>query len=211
MKKKIIATLFIVLSLVAALSACSAVTSGTSVLTGEIKQGVWSEDGKTFINEWSNIKFTMPEGFVPATEEQIEDMMKAGMETTGISDLAMMRVVYDFVASSPTGMPNITLAYESLKLNPALSTITEETYLDLLNEQFGEIEVQGFKYTEIERAKVRIADVDWSGASFSLNGIMYQDFYLHLQDGYMWQIIVTYDDTTAESVTDMLAGMTATK
>jgi hypothetical protein len=36
-----------------------------------IPTGIWSEDGKTFTNEWSNIKATLPDGWYDNTQEAL--------------------------------------------------------------------------------------------------------------------------------------------
>ncbi|MDR3149500.1 MAG: hypothetical protein LBT88_05750 [Oscillospiraceae bacterium] len=41
------------------------------ISTDEIQLGSWNEDKTIFVNEWSNIKFTLPDGFRAVTNEEI--------------------------------------------------------------------------------------------------------------------------------------------
>ena len=201
--------LVIVLSL--AVSSCSAVKSGVGeVMKGKIEQGAWSADGKTFTNEWSSIKFTMPAtGFTAASKEEIDEMMRVGMEAigqTGLNtDIAEMSMVYDFVVSADVGMPSLMLVYENIKFNAAVSKADENGYLDVLKTQLAQLEAQGYYYTEHGRSTVTIAGIEWRSASYSLNDVVMQDYYLHLSDGYMWQIVITYgNDSDSEAAVKVL-------
>ncbi|MDR0905669.1 MAG: hypothetical protein LBN00_05805 [Oscillospiraceae bacterium] len=39
-----------------------------------ITLGTWSSDGRTFVNEWSNITFTLPEGWFDFTADMQAEM-----------------------------------------------------------------------------------------------------------------------------------------
>ena len=208
----------LILALTLTLTSCASFKAGFSAaLKGDIQQGTWSDDGKVFTNEWSNIKFTMPgDGYVSAPKEQIDELMEAGAELVGqtgvAADITMMRIVYDFMVSDgSTNIPNITLIYENVGSNAALKNVDEAGYFDIMLTQFEQMESQGLSYTELNRSTASIADIEWVSASYSLNDIAKQDYYLHLSDGYMCQLIVTYNDSTAQAATDLLAGFSAAK
>ena len=210
--------LALVLASMLVLSSCASIKAGVGdALKGDIQQGAWSADGKVFTNEWSNLKFTMPdEGYVALAKEQIDEMMQAGMEATGqkgtVADIAMMRIVYDFVISAAdTGTPNVTLAYENVGNNAATKNIDENGYFDAMQTQFEQVAAQGLTYTELGRSTATIAGIEWKSSSYSLNDIANQDYYLHLSDGYMWQLIITYDSNFEQAAKDLIAGITSVK
>jgi hypothetical protein len=224
---KYIPKLFTALALSAALltlTSCGAFASGfreglEESQRGEIQVGAWSEDGKTFINEWSNIKFTMPaEGYTAATQEQINAMMEAGGEAVsqagGQSDAAVdlmrMRVVHDFmITGAGTGIPTMQLYYENVGINPAMNGLDESDYIDLMTSQFEPLASQGMIYTEVGRDTATIAGIEWTVGMYTINDAANLDYYLRLTDGYMWQLVVMYTQDTESGANDLLAAMSA--
>ena len=59
------------------LASCQAINDAVSErMLGGIQTGTWSEDGKTFINEWSNLSITLAAYWIPLRQfSQIKTMM----------------------------------------------------------------------------------------------------------------------------------------
>lgn len=75
-----------------------------------------------FQSEWLNLKFTPPETVVMNTEEELQSVMKQGQttleESSGVElgDDALSGTVYEMMASSISGFPNVSLVVEDASL-----------------------------------------------------------------------------------------------
>ncbi len=79
-------------------------------------------DGTTYVNEWANIKFTLPEGFSNADSEYYES------SENGTTDCGLFVV-------SDSSYDSLIIGFEKL---PAVPKIDEEEYMDIIMEQFDE-------------------------------------------------------------------------
>ena len=75
-----------------------------------------------FQSEWLNLKFTPPETVVMNTEEELQSVMKQGQttleEASGVElgEDALSGTVYEMMASSISGFPNVSLVVEDASL-----------------------------------------------------------------------------------------------
>ena len=73
-------------------------------------------------SEWLNLKFTPPETVVMNTEEKLESVMRQGQstleESSGmeLGEDALSGTVYEMMASSVSGFPNVSLVVEDASL-----------------------------------------------------------------------------------------------
>jgi hypothetical protein len=213
-------TLIPLVLLLLATTACSGTkeTDAQTSAKNDIQTGTWSEDGKVFTNEWSGIKFTLPDGYVAASEEELATMASANQEIIAEASndleasIAMARVAYDFLVqpSDGTGLPNMVLMYENIGLSVATKSLDENGYLDVMSIQFKEMESQGMVYSEVERTTATVAGAEWTCGKYSINdGIALNDFYMRKVDGVMYQLSITYSQDTADAAATLLSAITA--
>ena len=83
-----------------------------------------------FQSEWLNLKFTPPETVVMNTEKELQSVMKQGQstleESSGVElgEDALSGTVYEMMASSVSGFPNVSLVVE----DAALENMTVDQY-----------------------------------------------------------------------------------
>ena len=71
-----------------------------------------------FQSEWLNLKFTPPENIIMNSEEELQSVMKQGQDTLeessslDFSDDDLSGTVYEMMASSEAGFPNVSLVVE---------------------------------------------------------------------------------------------------
>ncbi len=179
---------------------------------GDIKAGSWSADGTVYTNEWSKLRFTMPaEGFVATPQEDIDAWTREGLESIGgNADLTMRSIVYDYlIYEESTGVPHIQLAYQNLGLDPATRNMDMNDFIEAMESEFEVLESQGLTNREVGRETETIAGVDWTVIRYIQNGTYNADYYLYLEDGYMWGLNILYTDDTANQARELLAGVTA--
>jgi hypothetical protein len=168
---------------------------------GDIQTGTWSEDGTVFTNEWSELKFTLPDGYVASSDEELAEM-----------SVDMPHAFYDFFVqpSDGTGFPNMLLIYENMAWSVATNSLDENRYFDVMSIQFKEMESQGTVYSEIERTTETVAGAEWACAKYSIDdGTDFQDYYMRKVDGVMYEVIVTYSEDTADAAATLLSAITA--
>ncbi len=197
--KKIFA-LLLVLVLAVSLAGCNA----KEIINKSLSRGV--VDGNVYTSEYIGVTFTKPDGWIYATDEEINELMGASAELLmGQSDyeaaVSDLFTVYDMMVTDPATNNNINIVYENLKLN-ASENMTAEEYIEIvktnltsateLSYSFGNIE--NVTLGGVEFAKL-LCDVDYLGI-ISMKQIMY----IKNIDGYMCGITVTIADGTDPSV-----------
>jgi hypothetical protein len=167
-----------------------------------ITTGAWSEDGLTFTNAWSDIKFTLPADWIASTPEEMEaqlavseDILVNGGNKTAF-DLAKLKTAYDFIIGGAVGLPNAILSYENLALSLGSSQMSAEDYYDVVAKQL--LAVEGMGYAEVGTTTTTLAGSDCFVATMSvMDGALYQDYYLRKIDKVIMVLILTYTDETA--------------
>lgn len=169
------------------------------------EKGVLTEDG--FESKYIGLRFTTPDGFIMATQEEINSAMEAGgqlmdMDTDSI-DYAKLTTAYEMMAAAPLGSPNVIVMVEKL----SLSGMTTQQYFDALKTQldataidytFGEgadsVEVAGQSYERI------IATASVSGQTLS------QSYMMRKNGDRMIGIIATYQPETEADLEALMSG-----
>ena len=181
-----------------------------------MKTGTWSDDGRVFTNEWSNLCVTIPEGYRSLSPEEIQEVAGFGedimVNNGGMSkqsyNFSKMRTVYDFIITTETGIPNYILMYENIALQSIIGNLDEEGYLNEVEKTLQKIDV--LTYTNIGTSIKKLAGDDWLVGTFSLaDGAAYQDYYLKKTGKIMIVFVVTYTDT--EIVDTFIGAITKAK
>lgn len=101
------------------------------------QKGTSTETG--FESEWLNLKFTPPENIIMNSEEELQSVMKQGQDTLeessslDFSDDDLSGTVYEMMASSETGFPNVSLVVE----DATQEDLTEDEYFAALQQMLG--------------------------------------------------------------------------
>jgi hypothetical protein len=188
---------------------------------GSIERGSWDESGNVFTNEWSNIKFTMPEGYIHSTDEEIDEMMKGaaeiykGEDSNAIEDLTVdlsqMRTIYDFFVKPTAGFVNVQLLYENLAFNQVED---EQAYIDTTKTQLEGLENSGMVFKMLGTSDASIAGKTWKKADFSLEtaGAEYvQEVYVRKTEegNVMYVLTLTYAPGEESQAAALMDGFSA--
>jgi predicted small secreted protein len=155
----------------------------------KIQIGMWAEDA--FTNEWSNIEFTLPEGYHIATVNEF-------YEKTGLTDSNTYnngnktipedaRTVFDILIVGDITKANFKIVYE-------VGLGTEEMYFEGLLSKLNETpdyqpEVVNNQIVEIGAEQYHMASL------YFANKDIYADWYLRENNGAMICLISTYENS----------------
>jgi len=178
------------------------------VAGGDYKRGVLSEAG--YESDYLNIRFRPPAGFIMATEAEMFELMDLGAEIMDVDrellDFAQLSTVYEMMATTPFGSPNVILIAEKLML----SSITEEQYYDALVSQLSSMPAIGMEYTFGDRPEsVTIAGESYLKMAARLEAygqVMHQDYIFRKLDDRMICFIVTYTEDTVREMETLMSG-----
>ncbi len=184
------------------------VSEGTQ--DGEYVKGTLTAD--SMVSNYLNLRFDVPQGYVMATEEEIDQMVVFAGETIYTDadkqklDYAKASTVYEMFVQSPTGLPNISVCVEKTMAN-----LTASMYLDALKSQL--LSIDSMEYTVgdgVASASLAGQDYKVMTASVTYNDVeMIQEYYVRKQDDRIVGIIVTYSQDTAADKDALLSAFTA--
>ena len=142
--KKIIAAVLLAVICLCCFTAC-----GSDSPESAFERGVWS--GNEYNNAYLGLRFTMPEGYVAATDEEMAALMDMSEDViTNYSEfqlkIASLKTIYDAMVSNPTTGSGTIIMLENLKLTVGASKLTAQEYADILAEQLAQASVQGYTY-----------------------------------------------------------------
>ncbi len=133
----------------------SASTTPTTSVTAE--RGIWTDT--VFHNEFSGMTFTLPEGWVVLSDEEIASTLAIGIEQMGKAGEAFteealtQNTLYDLMAVNGATRDNIVVMFENLAVNPIGNFIKEDAYLMSLKSQMNNVDT-GIEYTFSEISAV---------------------------------------------------------
>jgi hypothetical protein len=164
-----------------------------------------------FESEYLNLRFTLPEDYILATEEDMISMMNLGADFIDmdekILDYAMVTTVYEMMASSPIGLPNVIVMAEKL----TLSNMTEEQYIEALKNQLSRL--KNLTYTvHGELASIKIAGQQYKKLSVktTINGVaVMQDYSIRKSGNRIIAVITTYTEETIADLDKLMSGFTS--
>lgn len=163
-----------------------------------IARGTWT-DG-VYTHDYAQLTFTLPEGWIAATDEDIASLMGQSVEILGdkqqwMIESAKLTTIYDMMAQDPATGNNALVMFENLSLSPGGLDISEEDYLEIAEGQMSQMESMDYTFSEpynatVNGVKYLIVRADEANNNFS------QYYLMHKQDKYMVGIIISIFDGT---------------
>ena len=188
MKKK----LLLILLLLCSLFLVASCGGDDEQAANPYERGTVSDEG--FESEWIGLKWSKPEEMVMMTDEELDTLMEEslgiafGEDGEELLDYAQLTSVYEMMATTLTGTPNIIILTEKL----ALQNISESQYLEAVEEglAYSEGEYVG---GDIETTTIAGLDFTVQPYSVSMQGVdILQKYFVRKQDDRMISIIITY-------------------
>jgi hypothetical protein len=222
MAKKTIA-LVAALALAASAAACGGRGGGEeskglagTILQGDIKTGSWSEDGSTFVNEWSNIKFAMPESMTRLSDEEFQQLSDEAASNTserpGLTkekvEVVRQRSAFDFYFTTSTRTLVVMGMYENLEFASRAYSSAED-YFNISKDKYLGFSDLGVEYLGPQTATIA-GEEYFKGTLSMLDGALYLDYYIRIVDKIAMTISVSYrDDATKAAGDDFIGSITA--
>jgi hypothetical protein len=161
-----------------------------------IERGKWS--GDTYESAFSGIKFTLPEGWVAATDEEIAQLI--GVTADVLSDeqkwmieSSKLTTIYDMFAQNPDTKNSVMVLVENLALSAGGTAVTEEAYLEAVTQQLAA--VPNMKYSFEDTISTNAGSKTYlSVKCFEENNGFTQYYFVRKQDDYMIGIIASIFD-----------------
>lgn len=190
--------------------------SSASDLSSDIKdkkdvvyeKGVLTETG--FESEYLNLRFTAPDGFIMATEEELNEMMDLGADIGAeimdvdkkVWEYAQTRIVYEMMVSSSSGSPNLILTSEKLPL----SNMTVDQYFDLLKTQLDAMDIDVIEYEFGDITSIEIAGQSYQKLDMKakMDGLEMVQSYIVRKDNDRVVVVVTTSMGGDEEALDTL-------
>ena len=156
-------------------------------------------------SEWLNLKFTPPETVVMNTEEELESVMRQGQstleESSGmeLGEDALSGTVYEMMASSVSGFPNVSLVVE----DASLENMTVDQYFLAAQQMLDAT------YSEVTDAQIGGQDFRVMETSVTINDYeVLQKYCTRKQGGKFVSIILSYTADTQTEADEVLAAFT---
>jgi hypothetical protein len=169
--------------------------------TSDYERGILTET--SFESKYLDIRFILPEEFVMATEEDMLQMMGIGADITGVNkEIVKLTTVYEMMASSVIGYPNVIIMVEK----PLLSNITTEQYFDALKNGLLKVTTLDYKVDD-QITSVDLAGYNYKQLSASLpSSNIIQNYIFRKQGNRMIGFITTYSSDTKQELEILMNG-----
>lgn len=158
-------------------------------------RGSWSDT--VYTNTFLGLSYTLPEGWVAASDEEILDIMGLGAEVLGNEEalqsaLEKQQTVYDFMVQDSATGSNISISFENLSLTIGGSNFSEKDYANAVTSQLKALEELSYVVGDVEEVIIGEKTFWVVPASVEYQGIsMQQNYYLHKEGNFMCCIILT--------------------
>jgi len=156
-------------------------------------------EADAYSNSFSDLAFTLPEGWTFATDEELESVMGAGSEvmfgddTSAAEQYALESTVYDMLAYAEGGSPNVIVMYENLTRYLGGSSMTEEDYLEQVSQQLADLEDMNYELGDV--TDETIGNYDYKSMAAAVPDYGLNQCYLVRRVGdYMMCIVITSPD-----------------
>ena len=206
-------SLFMIITLSLSLSACSSEPKVEEVEEVEEEQiyvrGEWVD--QVYTNDYLGFSFTLPEGWVSASDEELYSMLDTATEEAMSEDMKEQydkavenaTSFYDFAIFSSTTGESIILTIEDLSKTVGAILLTEDLYLDALETNLSNVE--GFEFEIVGREDSGLKFDQFRVLNMNIQDVMTQKYYV-LKDGkYMISFVFAYLNDKHEGVDSILS------
>jgi hypothetical protein len=165
------------------------------------KRGKLTETG--FESKYIDIKFTLPEGYIMATEEDMLERMGIGADIIGVEKKVVeLTTVYEMMASMFTGYPSVIITVEKL----LYSNITTEQYLEVLRTTLLNVDIMNYEIDN-QFTSVNLAGYNYSQLSSSIPRLnVFQNYLVRKQGNRMIGFVITYTSDTEQELETLMNG-----
>ncbi len=215
MTKKIIAVILTAILLLLAVGCSNSAPKSTTIKEALIKDG-------TFVNDWADLKFSIPDTYTVLTTEQMKEMAETSddeeksdqavkgdeilynsrSEQAKEYEIKDLKMFYDINMYTENGT-SITIMYESLTGFEGGSNMKVEKYYEMSAARSAIL--SGLSYTLLGTSTQTIAGHEYYMGSvrFKENNT-YQNYYVRKQDGVMICIVITFNDDSSSEVRNFI-------
>ena len=206
-------SLFMIITLSLSLSACSSEPKIEEVEEVEEEQiyvrGEWVD--QVYTNDYLGFSFTLPEGWVSASDEELYSMLDTATEEALSEDMKEQydkavenaTSFYDFAVFNLLTGESIMLTIEDLSKTVGAILLTEDLYLDALETNLSNVE--GIDYEIMGREDSRLKFGQFRVLNMNIQDVMTQKYYV-LKDGkYMISFVFAYLNDKHEGVDSILS------
>ena len=165
-------------------------------------------EGDTYLNAFFGIKYTLPEGYQFATDEQLAQLANTTqdmLEDEAVLDaLDSGRVIYDMYAYGPDGQ-SVNISIEKVNAM-AGAFVNEESYRDICVDNLeGQLSGSGMEVTDQQNATQTVGATEHPAVNLTLS---YEDMTIYEKlvfiKGGTYFALVTSGDTTPEGAEALL-------
>ena len=206
-------SLFMIITLSLSLSACSSEPKIEEVEEVEEEQiyvrGEWVD--QVYTNDYLGFSFTLPEGWVSASDEELYSMLDTATEEALSEDMKEQydkavenaTSFYDFAVFNLLTGESIMLTIEDLSKTVGAILLTEDLYMDALEANLGNVE--GFEFEIVGREDSGLKFGQFRVLNMNIQDVMTQKYYV-LKDGkYMISFVFAYLNDKHEGVDSILS------
>ena len=206
-------SLFMIIALSLGLSACSSEPKIEEVEEVEEEQiyvrGEWVD--QVYTNDYLGFSFTLPEGWVSASDEELYSMLDTATEEALSEDMKEQydkavenaTSFYDFAVFNLLTGESIMLTIEDLSKTVGAILLTEDLYMDALEANLSNVE--GIDYEIMGREDSRLKFGQFRVLNMNIQDVMTQKYYV-LKDGkYMISFVFAYLNDKHEGVDSILS------
>lgn len=171
------------------------ISTTSSNQENSFSMGQWKNS--VYTNDFLDIKYTLPEGWVKYTDEQMASLMNISADLTFgdndfVKEAAKLTSVYYFMTQNSTTGNNVSLYSEK-----PIFSLTLDEYIEALKTQLSTVETFDYKINKTTNGKLGNKDVKILDVSSSFSGhTLSQRYYIYKLDEYFVGIVAT--STTGE-------------
>lgn len=162
----------------------------------------------TYESEFINVKFTLPQNYIMANSNDLDDQMEAIYDQMGLGDYiissAASRTSLEMSVFNKNGFPAMNVMVEKI-----LRNMDEETYMEVLKSNFNSANGVYFILGNTTSSKIAGKKYQCLPMTISVgNYQVHEDFYIRKQDDRIIAFIIAYTSDTASQADTLLNAFT---